>query len=232
MSVIQKHAIVSWKEGIVMNPFIELRHSVRQYLSKPIEAYKREVLDQLVTKLNKDSGLHMQICYDEPDCFHSALAHYGKFTNVNNYIAIVGPKGKDAEEKAGYYGEQLVLKAQEIGLNTCWVALTHGKTKAEIKKSERLIIVIALGYGAVKGAVHRSKSIQDISDYSPSMPQWYRNGLDAALLAPTAVNQQKFFFSFNNGSPSVRIKGIGACTHIDLGIVRYHFELESGHPAA
>lgn len=74
-----------------MNPFIELRHSVRQYLSKPIEAYKREVLDQLVTELNKDSGLHMQICYDEPDCFHSALAHYGKFTNVNNYIAIVGP---------------------------------------------------------------------------------------------------------------------------------------------
>ena len=64
------------------------------------------------------------------------------------------------------------------------------------------------------------------------MPEWYRDGLESALLAPTAVNQQKFYFTFNNGSPAVRIKGIGACTHIDLGIVRYHFELESHHPAA
>ena len=215
-----------------MNALIELRHSVRQYLIKPIEAYKRDVLNQLAASINEKSGLHIQICYDEPDCFKTALAHYGKFTNVNNYIAIVGPKGKEAEEQGGYYGEQLVLKAQEIGLNTCWVALTHGKTKAAINKNERLIIVIALGYGALKGIPHHSRTIQDISDYSPSMPEWYRDGLEAALLAPTAVNQQKFYFTFNNGSPAVRIKGIGACTHIDLGIVRYHFELESHHPAA
>ena len=46
------------------------------------------------------------------------MAHYGKFENVKNYIAIVG--NKNDQEKAGYYGEKIVLKCPELGLNTCW----------------------------------------------------------------------------------------------------------------
>ena len=98
------------------------RHSVRQYLDKPIPAEIRTQLDSYVAELNKESQLNIQIIYDEPNCFNSFMAHYGKFSGVSNYIAIVGKKEKDLEEKAGYYGEKLVLKAQELGLNTCWVA--------------------------------------------------------------------------------------------------------------
>ena len=60
------------------------------------------------------------------------MAHYGKFDGVHNYIALVGKKSSTLDETLGCYGEQLVLKAQEIGLNTCWVAMTHGKSKAQI----------------------------------------------------------------------------------------------------
>lgn len=74
--------------------------------------------------------------YDEPKCFNSFIAHYGKFESVKKYIAIVG--GKGVQEKAGYYGEKIVLKCQELGLNTCWAAITHGKSQAKVKKGQKL----------------------------------------------------------------------------------------------
>ena len=85
------------------------RHSVRQYKDKPIEQEKRAEIDRLISEINSESGLSMQAVYDEPNCFDSFMAHYGKFTNVSNYIAIVG--AKNDQEKAGYYGEKLVLPA-------------------------------------------------------------------------------------------------------------------------
>lgn len=75
--------------------------------------------------------------YEEQKCFDSMMAHYGKFSGVKNYIALVGKKSETLDEELGYQGERLVLKAQELGLNTCWVAMTHGKSKAEIGKDEK-----------------------------------------------------------------------------------------------
>ena len=204
------------------------RHSVRQYLDKPIPAEIRTQLDSYVAELNKESQLNIQIIYDEPNCFNSFMAHYGKFSGVSNYIAIVGKKEKDLEEKAGYYGEKLVLKAQELGLNTCWVALTHGKSKSVINANEKEVIIISLGYGANGGNPHKSKRITDLSDLKDNDPEWFKRGVEAALLAPTAINQQKFYIARNGNKVSISVRGIGTNTRIDLGIVRCHFELGAG----
>ena len=102
------------------------RHSVRQYLDKAIPDQIRKELDAYAAELNRESGLKIQILYDEPDCFNSRMARYGRFENCANYIAMVGKKDSDPDERCGCSGELLVLKAQELGLNTCWVALTHG----------------------------------------------------------------------------------------------------------
>ena len=130
---------------------MKARHSVRQYSGRKIESGIREKPTQSVNECNRESGLNIQIIFDEPKCFDSMMAHYGKFSGVENYIAIVGKKGADLEEKTGYYGEKLVLKAQELGLNTCFVAMTHGKSAAEIKKGEKLACIISLGYGITQG---------------------------------------------------------------------------------
>lgn len=204
------------------------RHSVRQYIEKSIEVDKRKVLDELAEQLNSESGLHIQILYDEPKCFNSFMAHYGKFSGCSNYIAIVGPKDKELDEKAGYYGEQMVLKAQELGLNTCWVAMTHGKSAASIEKGEKLAILISLGYGKTQGVAHKSKSILEVSDINCDSPEWYKNGIEAALLAPTAVNQQKFMFNLEGDKVTAIATG-GFYSNVDLGIVKYHFELATGH---
>lgn len=204
------------------------RHSVRGYTDQPIEQEKRAVLDKEVREINQKAGLHMQMIYDEPKCFDSFMAHYGKFTGVRNYIALVGKKSPQLDEKLGYYGERLVLKAQELGLNTCWAAMTHGKSKAIVDKGEKMICLIAVGYGTTQGIPHRSKPVQKLCNYSEKMPPWFLDGMQAALLAPTAMNQQKFRFELlSDGEVQARC-GAGFYTALDLGIVRYHFEAGSG----
>lgn len=207
---------------------MEKRHSVRQYKDMPIEADKREVLDELCARLNAEAGLNMQIIYDEPKCFDSFMAHYGKFENVANYIALVGKKSPELDEKSGYCGEQLVLKAQELGLHTCWVALTHGKTKAVIGKGEKLVCLISLGYGRNRGVKHKNKELSAVCNFSNDMSDELKLGMQAALLAPTAMNQQKFYFE-KQSDGSIKAKcGSGFYTKLDLGIVKYHFEAASG----
>lgn len=203
------------------------RHSVRQYTDKKIEKEKREVLNALIAKINQKAGLHIQIIYDEPKCFNSMMAHYGKFDGVNNYIALVREKSKP-DEALGYYGEQIVLKAQELGLNTCWVAMTHGKSKAQIDKGEKLGCLISLGYGKTAGAAHKSKKLSEVCNYKKDMPEWFLSGMEATLLAPTAMNRQKFYFELLPDN-SIKITcGKGLYTKLDLGIVKYHFEVVSG----
>lgn len=208
---------------------MKIRHSVRQYLDQAIADDLRSELDTYVEKINADSGMHIQVLYDEPECFNSRMAHYGKFENANNYIAVVGQKGSGLDEKAGYYGEKIVLKAQELGLNTCWVALTHGKSMARIGSGEKEAIIISLGYGKTQGSSHKSKDVTKVSDMAEDDPDWYKCGIEAALLAPTAINQQKFKFQRNGGTVSAKTTGFGPCLKIDLGIVKCHFELGAGH---
>lgn len=207
---------------------MKARHSVRQYSGKKIESGLRESLIALASECSRESGLNIQIIFDEPKCFDSMMAHYGKFSGVENYIALVGKKGPGLDEKAGYYGEKLVLKAQELGLNTCWVAMTHGKSAAEIKKDEKLACIIALGYGTTQGIAHKSKSVEQLCNCASDMPDWFSKGMEAVLLAPTAMNQQKFYITLENEKVSAKA-GKGFYTKMDLGIVKYHFEAVTGH---
>ena len=204
------------------------RHSVRQYTDKKIEKEKRDALDELATRINEKTGLHIQVIYDEPKCFDSMMAHYGKFYGVNNYIALVGKKSADLDKKLGFYGEQLVLKVQELGMNTCWVAMSHGKSKAQIDKGEKQVCLISLGYGATNGVPHKNKAVSQVSNYHQGMPEWFLQGIEAALLAPTAVNQQKFYFELLENSSVKATSGKGFYTKLDLGIAEYHFEAVTG----
>lgn len=203
---------------------VKERHSVRQFEDKKIEDEKRLILNGLVDEINKETGLNFQICYDEPEAFDTFMAHYGKFDGVKNYVALVGKKG--ADEAVGYNGERVALKAQELGLNTCWVALTYGKGKAKVKKQkgEKIHCVLALGYGKTQGVAHGSKSVEKVSNASPETPEWFKNGVECALLAPTAMNQQKFKFCYVDGKVKATA-GFGFYTKVDLGIAKYHFEL-------
>lgn len=207
---------------------MKARHSVRQYKNKPLDAETVKALQEEIKKCNEESGLHIQLVTNEPKAFEGFMAHYGKFNGVTNYIAMIGKK-RGFDEKCGYYGERLVLFAQQLGLNTCWVAMTYNKIKTAyvIERGEKLYIVIALGYGETQGVPHKTKKINDVVKLEEQMPEWFRSGMEAALLAPTAMNQQKFMFTLK-GTKVFAKAGIGFYAKIDLGIVKYHFEIGAG----
>ncbi len=207
---------------------IRARHSVRQYLDRPIPGEVREALDACVREWNAAGGLSMQILYDEPECFRSPMARYGRFENAKNYIALVGKKAPDLDERCGYWGEKLVLAAQALGLNTCWVALTHGKSRSIVGPDEREVILISLGYGRTQGSPRRSKAAGEVSNLDADAPEWFRRGVEAALLAPTAVNQQRFRLDRAGDAVTARAGRFGSLLRVDLGIVKCHFELGAG----
>lgn len=205
------------------------RHSVRSYNEKAIEGDVKAELLAFIEQCNKESGLHMQLITNEPQAFSGFMAHYGKFSGVKNYIAMIGKKDNELEEKCGYYGEKVVLKAQELGLNTCWVAMTYSKVKTafRINSGEKLCLVIAIGYGETKGIGHKTKPAEAVMKADGPVPEWFQKGIEAALLAPTAMNQQKFLFTLKGNSVTAKA-GAGFYTKIDLGIAKYHFEAGAG----
>ena len=211
------------------------RHSVRKYLPTPIAAEQVAQLEAEIARLETESGLRFQLFLDEPEAFSGKLAHYGSFVDCCNYIIIVGEKGRD--EDVGYYGEKLVLFAQQIGLHTCWVALTynHSKIKVNPEKGEKMHIVISVGYGANRGLPHKNKPMEQlcrIEDKHAAMPDWFRAGMEAAMTAPTAINQQKFLLTLMSDGVTVKAKALmGPYSKMDLGIVKYHFELGAGDHA-
>ncbi len=205
------------------------RHSVRQYTDQRIEKEAAEKLQGEIDACNKESGRHIQLVTDEPKAFDGFMAHYGKFSGVKNYIALIGKKGPKLEETCGYYGERLVLLAQQLGLNSCWVAMTYSKIKGayEVKAGEKLCCVISIGYGVNQGVSHKVKKVEELCQVNGQMPQWFREGVEAAQLAPTAMNQQKFYFVLKEDQVAAKTK-VGFYTKVDLGIAKYHFEIGAG----
>ena len=210
---------------------IMARHSVRSYETRPLADDVVAKLQESINQYNTVSGLRMQLVTGDPETFDCFWAHYGKFTGVTNYIAMVG--APDAAELCGYYGEKLVLEAQMLGLNTCWVGLSYKKVPGRytIAPGEKLHLVIALGYGTTQGVMHKSKTIDKVSKCHGNMPNWFRAGVEAALLAPTAVNQQKFRFELI-GDRVRATTGWGFYSKVDLGIAKLHFEIGSGKPSS
>lgn len=211
---------------------IAARHSVRAYTGTPLQDDVARRLQDEIDAINAETGFHFQLVRNEPTAFQSRMAKYGKFSDVTDYLILAVPRSTDADLLAGYHGERLVLLAQTLGLNTCWVGLTYKKVTSAftLAPGERVACCIAIGYGATQGVGHKLKEPADISNLADDSPDWFRRGIEAVRLAPSAVHQQKFFFRYEAPRTVVatrRFSLIGY-TKMDLGIARLHFELAAG----
>ncbi|MDO4949478.1 MAG: nitroreductase family protein [Bacteroidales bacterium] len=223
-------------DAVCLLEAMKTRHSVRAYTDKALPQAVVEKLNDRITKLNNQHGLHIQLVTQEPKAF-SGIMSYGQFSGVRNYFAMIGKQSQLLDEHIGYCGEQLVLLAQTLGLNTCWVGVSYRAVEGayHIAKGEKLACVIAVGYGASQGKNHKRKTTEQVSNVGPFTPDWFRKGVEAALLAPTAINQQRFRFEYVGTTPSGthRVEAhrgfspVGY-TLMDLGIAKLHFELGAG----
>ena len=205
------------------------RHSVRSYTDQRIPHDVWDALDRKIDAVNRESGLSFTLVCDDSSAFDGFLASYGHFENVRNFIVCAGPKAPNLEERIGYYGEGLVLECQLLGLNTCWVGGTYSRSavKRLVRPEERLVCIIAVGYGATPGASHPVKSVDELGHVVGEAPSWFEQGMWAAQLAPTAINQQRFLITYDGGTVSAKSLG-GFFSDVDLGIVKRHFEIGAG----
>ena len=201
------------------------RHSVRSFRSLEIGSAAADILDGYIDGINKEYGVSLRLVTGEPKAFGGLISKIGTFKNVHSYFVVAAPKDKEFE--AGYCGELALLKAAELGINSCWVGMTYSKGFVRAEGEDKIFAVIALGYGDNNGIPHNSKPIEKLCSYRGE-PQWFMRGMEGAMLAPTAMNRQKFFFRWDGRQVTAQA-GAGVGTVLDLGIAVCHFELASGH---
>lgn len=205
------------------------RHAVRNYKPDKIETEKVSMLKEKILELNKEGGLHLQFIEDAGNTYNRLLNRAMGLGSAPSVIACVGKDADDLEQRIGYYGEKLVLFAQTLGLNTCWAGTFNKKNiNAVVPQGERLVISIAIGYGKDQGRDRKSKEATQVSEAVGNRPAWFDEGVKMALLAPTAINQQKFLIRLNEDESVTFVDKGGPFSKVDLGIVKCHFEIGAG----
>ena len=184
-----------------------VRHSVRQYSNRPLTEEQAKILRQQIAESNAAKNLHMQLVLNDTKALSGILAKFLRFSGATNYIAMVGKQSPSLHENLGYEGERLVLLAQTLGLNTCWVGGTFSRNhNVRVDHDEMYVAVIAIGHGLTQGKQHTSKPISTFADID-GKPEWFRRGVECAMLAPSKI---------------------AAFAGIDLGIAKFHFQLAAG----
>lgn len=148
---------------------------------------------------------------------------------ARNYFVLAGSDRPGLDEDLGYASADLMLFAQTLGLNTWWIGGTFSRKNVEqAAPGKKVIGIVAVGFGVTSGVAHKSKTAAEVSSYEGPAPQWFADGVQAALLAPTALNKQCFRIVGAGGKVSISENG-GTFSGADIGIVKYHFELGAGN---
>ena len=203
------------------------RHMVRKYKDKEISPDILEKLNTNIQQNNEKYGLAMELRVNDTSAFNAVIKLI-LAKGVKNFLVLSGIDAPDLDEKLGYCGADFMLHAQMLGLNTWWVGGTfnRGKLNADAD-GNKVIGVIAFGYGESQGKQHKSKTYDDVAVYEGKTPIWFFDGVEAALLAPTALNKQVFSITGKDGKVKISCNN-GIFTGADLGLVKYHFELGAG----
>lgn len=190
---------------------LKLRHSVRSYSDKPLPENIVNSLKAAITDVNiHEAGMNFQLVTDDPSPFKGFSRSYGMFHNVRNYIAcVVDTSYANYEERAGYFGMQLLMKAFSMGLDTCFVGGTYSEKQVDVRVrvGEKLLFLIVIGYGEEKqqtalssflGKMIHRNSLTPLDFLDSEMP-WEEiclkfplidKGLTAVSYAPSAMNKQ------------------------------------------
>ena len=203
------------------------RHTVRKFTSEPLSAELISQLNDRVCANNERFGLAISLKVGDESALPGALKLFFA-KGVRNYFVLAGSDRPGLDEDLGYASADLMLFAQALGLNTWWIGGTFNRKNVEqAVPGKKVIGIVAVGFGVTPGVAHKSKTAAEVSSYEGPEPQWFADGVQAALLAPTALNKQCFRIAGAGNKVSITENG-GAFSGADIGIVKYHFELGAG----
>lgn len=214
--------------AMTMKEAMGARHTVRKYMDKPLPKEIVKKLKERVAENNKTYGVAVELRTDDSTGINGLIKAL-MTKNVKNFFVLSGADAPDLNERLGECGADLMLYAQTLGLNTWWAGGVYNKGKLSAEANGNKVIgVITIGYGSVQGTPHKSKSYADVASYEGETPEWFKEGVKAALLAPTAMNKQDFTITGKGRKVQIRSNKAGVYRGEDLGIVKYHFEVGAG----
>lgn len=228
---------------------INTRRSRRVYdKSKNISEDVNNRLHEVCSGFRPYSGVRVEYIAGPPDdIFANALGFYGNIKGAQSFFAFIGDMSDpNMQEKIGYTGEAAVLEATSQGLGTCWVALTYNakavRSLVKLGQNEKMICVSPVGHTSETrsfgetvysgfGANHQRKPLQSMVSGLPESdwPDWARAAVEAARLAPSAMNRQPWGFHVEEAGITVSVKDRGpefnVARRLDCGIAMLHIEL-------
>lgn len=205
------------------------RHTVRRYTDRKLPGDVLKGLRDRIRENNEKYGLAMSLVTENTEAFGPALRLF-LAKGVRNYVVLAGKDMPGLDENIGYCGADIMLFAQTLGLNSWWVGGTYsrkGVGRNAAPEAEKILGLLALGYGAVQGVPHKSRRAEEIAAYDGPAPAWFTRGVEALLLAPTALNKQAFTLRGEGRRVSLTCDN-GIFSGVDLGIGKYHFQLGAG----
>ena len=226
---------LTWHEAI------KKRTSRRAYTGQSLLQGDLDGLTSLVESINQESGLRLVFLDQSSELFSGFKTSYGMFSNVTSVLCIVGSKSlKNLEVLAGYYGEFFLLECVSRNLGTCWIGGTYNKKSTEkvlgLSGDEELLIVISVGRvndektfkeKMISSLGKNKQSFEELLQMSDgTTPDWVIAGIEAARLAPSAVNKKPNGYAWEGGVlQAFNTKPSHSYKKIDLGISLAHFEL-------
>lgn len=203
------------------------RHMVRRYTEKPLPEDVVAQLNQRIEENNHTHHLAIRLMLNDTNAYQG-IVKLLLAKGVRNYFIMAGDDAPDLGERLGYAGADLMLFAQTLGLNTWWASGTFSRKNTTAAVGDKKVLgVVAVGYGTTQGMQHKLKPASEVSAYEGVSPEWFTGGVEAALLAPTALNKLAFFVQGKGDEVKLTYKE-GAFSGVDKGLVKYHFELGAG----
>lgn len=220
---------------------IKERRSVRSYNGEPLSEVMKSELNKAIASVTSPFGGRVTIRLKEFDLKNGFKpSTYGMIKGASNFFMLGIADDELSALSAGFMFEQVVLKAWQLGLGTCWIAATFKGTDFDNGEAwpdgEQLRIISPVGVAAKKSVVEsiarmaiRSDRRKDFSslffdnDFDTPLSSDGRFGqsLEMLRLAPSSTNSQPWralvvgdtvhFYYVPKSQLSVLDCGIGLC---------------------
>jgi nitroreductase len=167
---------------------IKKRKSVRTYSKKEIEQEKRNYINDCMEDLSGDD--YRFVLMDFNNSQGIKLSTYGMIKGASTYmVGILSEKlanDKKASASFGYAFEELVLKATDLGLGTCWMAATFNSKDItriiSLKDEEQIVMVSPIGYEEERSSIEKiSRFLAKSDKRKPWKELFFKNDFNKHL---------------------------------------------------
>ncbi len=146
--------------------------SVRNYKK---DALSPETVQKLMDYLDKSKRLvkdiEIEAILKNRDEVYDSLKNVAGYNDIMldapHYLIFLSEERDHYIENTGYAAEDARIKAQELGVGSCWITIDDGdiiKEKLNIKSDKKLTALISLGFDDNKNKV----IYENVSEYNPS----------------------------------------------------------------